>query len=235
MGRSLYQRNKSISFLFDLILSPNVNNKEFNNESFDLCKKIIEEQIETIKERTNYYATARMYEEMDDKSILSYRSLGYLEDLNKINPKNIYNYYLSILNNDLVDIFIIGDVDSEKIRKIITKLFNINTIKKQGSEHIIKHSKFRKRVKIVKEELNVEQSKLMIGLKLNDLTEFERKYVMGIYSYILGGGPDSKLFKEVREKIVCVIIFHQHIMEYLIYLKYQLELIKIILIKQSKL
>ena len=48
--------------------------------------------------------------------------------------------------------------------------------------------------------MNIEQSKLIIGFKLKDLTDFERKYVMGIYSYILGGGPDSKLFKEVREK-----------------------------------
>ena len=32
---------KSISFLFDLIFSPDVNKKEFNNESFNLCKKII--------------------------------------------------------------------------------------------------------------------------------------------------------------------------------------------------
>lgn len=191
---------KSINFLFDLIFFPNINKKEFDNESFNLCKKIIEEQIETVKERTDYYATSRMYEEMDNKSILSYRSIGYLEDLKKINPKNIYNYYLSILNNDLVDIFIIGDIDSEKIRKIITKLFSINTIKKASSEHIIEHFKFRKRTKIVKEKLDIEQSKLVIGLKLNGLTEFERKYVMGIYSYILGGGPDSKLFKEVREK-----------------------------------
>ena len=48
--------------------------------------------------------------------------------------------------------------------------------------------------------MDIEQSKLIIGFKLKDLTDFERKYVMGIYSYILGGGPDSKLFKEVREK-----------------------------------
>ncbi len=48
--------------------------------------------------------------------------------------------------------------------------------------------------------MDIEQSRLCIGFKIDNLTEFERKYVMGIYSYILGGGPDSKLFKEVREK-----------------------------------
>ena len=48
--------------------------------------------------------------------------------------------------------------------------------------------------------MDVSQSKLKLGIKLNNLTDFERKYVAIIYSYILGGGPDSKLFKNVREK-----------------------------------
>ena len=32
------------------------------------------------------------------------------------------------------------------------------------------------------------------------MTDFELRYVLNVYSYILGGGPDSKLFKTVREK-----------------------------------
>ena len=191
---------KSISFLLELIFNPNVCNNKFNSSSFDIVKKIIKENIDTIKEQTSYYSTVRMHEEMDKKSILSYRSIGYSNDLNKITESNLYKYYLSILKNDIVDIFIIGDVDKNEVRRIITKLFNINTIKEPSKSHILIHDKFRKQVKVVKEKMDIEQSKLVIGCKLNNLTEFERKYVMGIYAYILGGGPDSKLFKEVREK-----------------------------------
>ena len=32
------------------------------------------------------------------------------------------------------------------------------------------------------------------------MTDFELRYVLNVYSYILGGGPDSKLFKTVREE-----------------------------------
>lgn len=191
---------KSISFLLELIFNPNVCNNKFNSSSFNIVKKIIKENIDTIKEQTSYYSNIRMHEEMDKKSILSYRSIGYSNDLNKITESNLYKYYLSILKNDIVDIFIIGDVDKNEVRRIITKLFNINTIKEPSKSHILIHDKFRKQVKVVKEKMDIEQSKLVIGCKLNNLTEFERKYVMGIYAYILGGGPDSKLFKEVREK-----------------------------------
>ncbi len=191
---------KSIKFLFELIFNPNVTNKEFNNETFELCKNILKDQIDTIKESPSYYANIRMCEEMDEDSPLSYRSIGYLNDLEKITPKNLYNYYSSVLEKDLIDIFVIGEVDNDKVRKIITKLFDINAIKKPSKSHILIHKDFRKKAKVVKEKLDVEQSRLVIGFKLNNLTDFERKYVMGMYSYILGGGPDSKLFKEVREK-----------------------------------
>jgi predicted Zn-dependent peptidase len=39
-----------------------------------------------------------------------------------------------------------------------------------------------------------------MGFKSKPLTLFEREYVTNVYSYILGGGADSKLFKNVREK-----------------------------------
>ncbi len=191
---------KSIEFLFELIFNPNISNNKFIDEPFELVRKMVKDNIDTIKENTNTYSNIRLYEEMDKKSIISYRTVGYLEDLKKITPSNLYKYYLSILNSDIVDIFVIGEVDNEKVRKTITKLFNVDTIKQQSKSHIVKHTKFRNKVKIVKEQIDVEQSRLCIGYKIDNLTEFERKYVMGIYSYILGGGPDSKLFKEVREK-----------------------------------
>ena len=39
-----------------------------------------------------------------------------------------------------------------------------------------------------------------MGYKLDKTTDFERRYGLNVLSYILGGAPDSKLFKEVREK-----------------------------------
>ena len=54
--------------------------------------------------------------------------------------------------------------------------------------------------KTIKEKQNISQSKLVLGYKIDKMTDFELRYVLNVYSYILGGGPDSKLFKTVREK-----------------------------------
>ena len=65
---------------------------------------------------------------------------------------------------------------------------------------IIEHKKINNRVKKYVEEMNISQSKLSIGCKISNINDFDRNYVLPIYSIILGGGSSSKLFNNVREK-----------------------------------
>lgn len=190
---------KAISFMFDILFSPNIIDSKFDFKSFELCKRQMEDALKSVQDDPDYYSMMRLFEEIQVEP-LSYRSIGYLDDLKKIHPRNLYEYYLSILQRDFVDIFIIGDFNMEEMKSFITKKFRINTLKKPGVKHEITYTKFRKISHVVKEKKDLEQSKLLIACKLKNLTDFERQYVMGIYSYILGGSPDSKLFKTVREE-----------------------------------
>lgn len=187
---------KSLKFILDLLFHPDIKNNGFN--FFELSKSAVSDEIEKLKENPRKYSLIRLLEEMDDS--LAYNSVGYKDDLDNITNTSLYNYYLKMLKSDLIDIFIIGDVDNQNFKKQIEQFFTINTIKKKGPTHFIKHKKIRKRAKTVKETIALEQSKLNIGFKLDNLTDFEQKYVLSIYSFILGGSPDSKLFKNVREK-----------------------------------
>lgn len=59
-------------------------------------------------------ALIRMSEAYDKTSPVSFRMIGYQEDLNKITRENLYECYKSMMNNDYVDIFIVGDIDNKK-------------------------------------------------------------------------------------------------------------------------
>ena len=131
---------------------------------------------------------------------LSYNSFGYLDILETITSKKLYNYYESVLKSDLIDIFVIGDVSKEQIKNLIKENFNIRTLKKESSKHFLENKKFKSRFHIIKESKKLEQSTLLLGYKIEPMTEREKLYISYVYSYILGGGPDSKLFKNVREK-----------------------------------
>lgn len=184
---------KSINFFLDLIFKPNYN-KEF--AYFDLGKRLIKDEIDTMKDNPKSYSIQRLMEEMNN----SYNSIGYIDDLENITNDSLFEYYQNMLKCDLIDIFIIGNIDADKIKNFIKEKFNINTLKKPSDTHFITYNKFKKRVNKITEFMPLEQAKLCIGFKLNNLTDFEIKYVMNIYCYILGGGPDSKLFKNIREK-----------------------------------
>lgn len=94
----------------------------------------------------------------------------------------------------------LGDIDINEIKNILISKMKIKTIKKPKGSHYIKHTAFRKRSKTVIEQKSINQSKLVVGCKLKNITPFETNYVSNLYSYILGGSADSILFKNVREK-----------------------------------
>ena len=66
--------------------------------------------------------------------------------------------------------------------------------------HIIEHKKYRTNLKKVIETKKVRQSTFALGCKIEPMDAYEMQYVASIYSFILGGSPDSKLFQNVREK-----------------------------------
>lgn len=187
---------KSLEFLLELIFNPNVNDNKFDKEYFELIKRTVENDIKSLKDDTKKYSVTRLYEEMD-KGPLSYRSCGYLEDLDKITEENLYDCYKSVIENDKIDIFIIGNLNEtfeELFNKYIPDTIRIEDNVSHYLDLEIKEEKEKK------EMVDTNQSKLSIGLKLKDITEFELKYVISLYSLILGGSSNSKLFRIVREE-----------------------------------
>lgn len=188
-----------LSFLGELIFNPNLNGNKFCEKTFNVVKQELKNRLNGLKDNKREYAQIRMLEEMDRNEGIPYRA-GYLEDLETITPTNLYEYYLSVLKSDLVDIFILGDIDVNKTKKIIKDIIPINTIKRETKHLTREHYKIRKRLRIVKEQDDINQAKLVIGCKLTKLTSFEKRYVMLILVRVLGGSGYSKLFRSVREK-----------------------------------
>ena len=194
----------SLDFLCEILFNPLVEttyaSTRFNKKNFDMSYNILSENIKMVKENPSMYAKMRLFEIMSPNSIHSYRSSGYMEDLTNITPAKLYDYYSNMLKTDILDIFVIGDISEARVRKAITTRFKIHTLKKKSESHFISMKRTRLLPKKVVEKMDLSQSQLALGYKLDKTSDFERRYVMNVLSYILGGGPDSKLFKEVREK-----------------------------------
>ena len=189
----------SIGFLLDVIFNPDVENNSFKKEIVNKCKLKLEKSIKSLPDNKLKYALFKLLETTVDKPY-SYNSYGYLEDLEKINPQNLYEYYQKVINNNYIDVFVVGDVNTDDIKEIFKNNFKANTFKKVQNDLLISELKPRQRIKKVVEKDTVNQTQLTLLCSLNDLTTFERKYTLLVYGELLGGSSNSLLFDTVREK-----------------------------------
>ncbi len=187
---------KSLEFLLELIFNPNVTKNKFDSEMFNIIKSNIKDDIKSVKDNPGRYSLIELYSSIS-KGPLSYSNVGYLEDLKEIDEYTLYEYYKKMISNDWIDIFIIGDIDDSLVSLFDKYIKNQKKSKITDSHFLnIVPTKYKEKIKKVK----YNQSQLAIALIPESLTEFERKYVMSLYSIILGGGTNSKLFQNVREK-----------------------------------
>ncbi len=190
---------KSLELLNSIIFNPKVEGKSFCDREFDIVYEEYKNDLKRIIEDKMTYALMRGLEESFPSSVTGYRGIGYLEDLEKITKENLYEYYQNVIKHNYVDVFVLGNFDGEEMTNLIREIFPINTFKKKALPTLVTREKTSK-VKLVTEELDSSQDNLIITLNTLDLTDYERNYPLSLLNVILGGGTESLLFSEVREK-----------------------------------
>lgn len=190
----------AVRFLGEIIFNPDVADGKFNEEKLDIVKTSCRSALNSIKEDTSNYSLVKMFELFDKDSPSSYRMMGYMEDLDKIDGENLYQHYLEMIKSSLVDIFVIGEINEDEVSKLISENILINTLKKQRVPYMLEEKNVRSKKVCGKEQVDGSQSKLAMACVVNGLSEYERNYPLSLFNVIFGGGSDSKLFKIVREE-----------------------------------
>ena len=192
-----------INLLFDIIFNPLVEENSFNNEYVESEKKNLKQIIESKIDNKRAYSFERCIEEMYKDEPYGLYKYGYVEDLENITAKNLYEHYLELINKCKIDIFISGEIQDAQVQNIIEENEEIKKINPRDAEFVVNKEGIEKRdvkePKIVEEHLNVGQGNLVIGLNINAENE-NTKFITSVYNAILGGGANSKLFQNVREK-----------------------------------
>lgn len=198
----------SLEFLGEIIFNPDVDDGKFNEEKLDIVKSTCRSALNSIKEDASNYSLIRMAEAFGEGEPISYRMMGYLEDLDNITGTSLYEFYLDMIKNDFVDIFVIGDIDIKEATDLIKMYFKFDILKKLKMPFMVDEKKPRRSKLVFNEEIDNTQSKLAIGCRINGLSEYERNYPLTLFNVIFGGCSDSKLFKEVREEnSLCYTIY----------------------------
>lgn len=179
----------SIEMLINIVMKPYLINGKFDEDYVSQEKENLKKVIESRKDNKDTYATNRLLEEMFKEEPYGLYKFGNIEEIDNITSEKLYEKYKELTKNAEKHLYIVGDVENLNIQEYhideeeikITKEFQI---KEQLEE------------KMVKEQMDITQGKLVIGLN----TPNENREIIALYNTILGKGANSKLFLNVREK-----------------------------------
>lgn len=194
---------KCLDILFDIIFNPYTENEGFKEAYVQGEKQNIKQIIESKIDNKARYSLDRCIEEMFKNEPYGLYKYGYIEDLKNITSKSLYEYYKKLISECKIDIFCSGGIEEEKTKTIIRQNEKIQNLKARQPQYIINNEQTEeievKAEKIVEDHMQVNQGKLVIGLSVNS-NEKNARFTTSVYNAILGGGANSKLFQNVREK-----------------------------------
>jgi len=190
--------DEAITLLHEVIFHPHIDEDAFNTKTFNREKETLKQKINAVIDDKMAYANMRLIDEMCSGEPYETHVHGYKDELEKMTAQNVYEYYKSMLQEDQLDIYIVGDFDEDlmvdKITSAIDKNENIQVINEQ--EIVNNPSPANE----VIERQNIQQAKLHLGYRTNCVYKDNDYPALQVFNGIFGGFPSSKLFINVREK-----------------------------------
>ena len=182
---------------FDLIINePNVWNKRFKLDMFNYAKKELRTAIMHYNDDRGFYATKRALSLFLKADFAELFGECDLDSLNRINPSELYEYYLDFKTKPSVS-YIDGDIakDFEGNNKVCYPKYMMH--RKRNGEY-----------SEVLENDEIDQAYIRLIYENAPFYDEDESIAASLAAFILGGDSTSKLFLNVREsKGLCYDIY----------------------------
>lgn len=192
-----FNMEEAIKFLYNTIYKSNVNNNEFDLEQFNWEKEYLLKCEEGYPHDINEFYNNSFHDFVDEEKIIGLHRHEYLEQLNKVSSKDVYDYYVeNILNNHFVT-YIYGNLkNKDKINDIFNKYF------KQNIKEInipIEYFNFIKPVSYKEKTINTKYNQSVLGM-LYQVENMDNKDVdvFRMFEYFLSSRENDLIFTNLR-------------------------------------
>ncbi|PGZ96866.1 peptidase M16 [Bacillus pseudomycoides] len=188
---------KALAMLADILLRPATEGNGFLQTVVESEKRALVQRIESTFDDKMRYANERLIEEMCKVESFRLSANGQKERVSAITSETLYQYYKKVLEEDEMDLYIIGDIE-EGALDLVKQYFSIS--KREVKErNILLHKKNEEEQEVV-EKQELKQSKLNIGYRTYITYRDEDYFALQLFNGLFGGFSHSKLFVNVREK-----------------------------------
>lgn len=191
-------RAKNLDLIEEVLFNPVAEKEAFEEKIFNREKENLLEEYDSISDNKQLFAALRLNQLYYPEPVYQIPSIGRRREIEAITPQSLYDNYQRMIEDNQVDILVMGDVSEEEILADIQKLpFEDRSDKVQEILYVPEH----KEDLVVSSDIqDVQQAKFNLAYKTN-IYYLQEDYFPGIvFNGLFGGFPHSKLFMNVREK-----------------------------------
>lgn len=187
--------------LLNLIFEPNTQNGEFFEDDVKREKRKAIEHIKSELAEKRTYAKNRLTEEMFRDSDYGIPKCGTIEDVEKITGASLYSAWQRMLKEAFVRVQVVGTTAPAGLFDEVSARFgtierdNITNCKLSAPTKAVSNPK------TVTEYMDIAQGKLCMGFSTELYGNDDTTIPLMVMCDIFGGGPYSRLFSNVREKL----------------------------------
>lgn len=190
----------AVSFLIDIIQNPHCENGEFNKTATEREVRFTLENIEAEKNDKRAFAVSRLRQLMCQGEPYGIDREKLENDVKNLDGKQLYEAYVNMLETATIVVTACGSLSEEMLKEKFTALVNEITNRNIASLDTV-FIKSAEKIKYFKDEMDVNQAKLVIGLRSGMENADDSYFPFRVMTDIFGGGPYSRLFLNVREKM----------------------------------
>lgn len=187
---------EALELLEQMVLYPDLTEGGFREQFVKQEKRLHALRISSLYDDKMRYAQQRLLELMAPGEAVALPSLGTLEELEQITPSSLRDTYRSMIEDDRIDVFVVGYVTKEEMEDALSFLPSHS----EKISHYIPAQKAVNGVKRSSETQPIKQGKLHLGYRVAVDPTSADSIRMQIVNGLFGGFPHSKLFMNVREK-----------------------------------
>lgn len=193
--------DEACSLLLSLIFDPKVVDNAFCEEDLNREKRKAIEHIRNEISEKRIYAKNRLIEEMYKNDNYGVPKCGTESDVNAITGESLYKAWVNMLKSAYTRVQVVSSVMPNGLFEQIKDKFSL-----LERENITDCTKFiptkpASKVNTVKENMDVAQGKLVMGFSSEVYGNSDSAIPLMVMTDIFGGGPYSRLFTNVREKM----------------------------------
>ena len=167
--------------------------------TFKKKKKNLIAYLESVQEDKQTLASLKIQELYFNKNEdQKTPSFGEVSDLEKLTASDLNETYRQMLEEDCIDIFVVGDLSPEVVQKEIAQLPFAQGLRQ--TTDIFYRQPLENQIREEKLTQEVLQAKLNLAYATNIYYDDRKRYPLMIFNGLFGGFPHSKLFLNVREK-----------------------------------